>query len=672
MKIHKILYFSLNKESVKAFYDYNVRKRACEILSFRLFPQSCGKGEKGPDNFSHASDLISFLEKKEKQNALPHFIVIDYMSLSEPQSGDKADSVYRAREIVLRAIIKYPEINFLFDETRNKYIDEFSFIDFLFVYQKFNEEFDVVREYHTFKATPDIKRTYEAIERGRDNLFDGSNLRYASRRYIQKILKVNRYNFSLFQNSRRDSLALCVEEEQSQNRFNSYALYANGFRVLPVVTANELKYFNSEFLEKYNNPNIIVRDFDLQFPDTEGKNEEVAIGEKKYKINEVDCIRGLKFWEFKKDEKQTCPKGYEDKWYVPQSTELSYWSKLNDIPVYFVSKGVARFEFCKTIEKQTKKRKDSINRIDSPFQDKAVKQHVRGIKKPVSGIYIPFHYIEEIKDRYKTFEILREKSFILREMQSLTKELQDKKNKTDSNDRDVNRLIRLFFEKYELEEKKWYEKSLWFLRLNWLLKRSGLNRKTGVSKAKAEEIMKNQAWVIDTSRENHDHGVPLDVYDLVKSMLERSRKYYENQNYIKAAVISSEVIELLNGFHEALMLQAYHILAISENAIAMNTIGGDERLLKEDTMFRIKKIEQETDRILSRSKDEGQTLIDRKEFQYNVLNQIFSDCRKTCKEKEHFKAEDCFISAMAHVNEGFTLRELIMDFEAFIKRIVNS
>jgi hypothetical protein len=163
-------------------------------------------------------------------------------------------------------------------------------------------------------------------------------------------------------------------------------------------------------------------------------------------------------------------------------------------------------------------------------------------------------------------------------------------------------------------------------------------------------LRRRQGWYLDTNRDNHDHGVPLDVYDLVTSMLERARHYYDIGKFIRAAIISSDVLDLLNGFHEALMLKAYHLLAVSENAIAMNAIGGDEKLLREDAVIRINKIKCEIARMMDRE-DEGK----RESIIGNVLNQIYSDCRNYCKEKEHFEAEEAFISAMGHSNDGINI-----------------
>ena len=45
MKLPKVLYFSLNPFSVEQFYLYNKKNRACELLSFRLYPEADGKND---------------------------------------------------------------------------------------------------------------------------------------------------------------------------------------------------------------------------------------------------------------------------------------------------------------------------------------------------------------------------------------------------------------------------------------------------------------------------------------------------------------------------------------------------------------------------------------------------------------------------------------------------
>ena len=42
------------------------------------------------------------------------------------------------------------------------------------------------------------------------------------------------------------------------------------------------------------------------------------------------------------------------------------------------------------------------------------------------------------------------------------------------------------------------------------------------------------------------------------------------------------------------------------------------------------------------------------------------------EEKEHFAAEDCYISAMAHVNEGFTPGDICRELLRFVRKIRKS
>ena len=149
-----------------------------------------------------------------------------------------------------------------------------------------------------------------------------------------------------------------------------------------------------------------------------------------------------------------------------------------------------------------------------------------------------------------------------------------------------------------------------------------------------------------TSRAGHDHGVPLNIYDMVKDMVDRAKVYYEEKRYIRSSILSWEAIEVMNGFHEVLTLDAYHIYALSENAIAMRVLGGKESILTEDTSFRVRKIRADVNRLLFRHGHNTE----RRRLALNVLNQIFSDCRAFCKQKEHFDSEEVFLSAIGHLN----------------------
>lgn len=159
---------------------------------------------------------------------------------------------------------------------------------------------------------------------------------------------------------------------------------------------------------------------------------------------------------------------------------------------------------------------------------------------------------------------------------------------------------------------------------------------------------------IDLTRFNRSHSLPLGLYDIALNIVKRAGHYLEELKFIRAAVLSQEAIEILNGYHTSLFLQAYHIHAQAENAIAMNMLGCDESSIAEDCQMRVDIIRHDINRMLRN------TTFDSK----NILNQIYADCRQYCHEKEHFEAEDVFIDAMAKLNDG-------MKFGSILKQFVN-
>lgn len=555
------------------------------ILDSLLIPSN----EESNDS-PQGNDLGGFLASYEGRLS-ELYIIIDYVSFCGDKNHSFASS-FKIRELIL----KYPEVNFSFDEhLTHKYHVNVSFVDFLITtdnlkYTDFVEAVYTNKEESRNFAINNNLSVKELINKDlhsfdinekdsilklcyyNDNLFDASNLRFALKAQKYHNLVVNKPNFARVQLSRASHLALIVEEERSQNLFNCYSAYASGYRCLPVTTASGLIWSNNGF-----SPQIVLRDYDLQFPDESG-NEE------------IHQVRG---WRCKRDNERIpweCTLDNNNKYwrnlihYEQIESEMQIKSPATPVlksgleGVYYISKGVLGLE----------------TNLTGPFgrqKNNEYRLRIPGTEKPISGIYAS--------------------------------------------------LVPMFKDVY----------------LNATYRKSNSHKD-----------------YIDTTRKKGYHGVPLDIYYMVKSMVDRAWKYYnEEHRYIHAAILAQEIIEVLNGFHESLLLQAYHILAISENAIAMNAIGGDEEALKKDALFRINKIEYEIDRILRRpkgkrnGKETGSSNEDRREFKYNILNQIFSDCRKFCQEKEHFSAEDCFISAMAHVNEGFTPCDIWHEFVRIMK-----
>ena len=696
---NRVLYFSLNPNSVENFYNcLEITRLDCQC-SFRAIDREWVFDEKNKLKFRHASDLLYFLNAYGEEGDLGYlYVIIDYPSFFnvknhcphiEREKTNEIDSfsVKDAAKTIRRAILQYPEVFFMFDESWDAEKGTPNYPSFLFYFEDKKYISNVWTDYHKY-AIKKEENPFDAILRGRTSLFDGSNLRYAIKRYEYDVLKVERYNFSLSQDSRAKSMVICIEEERTQNRFNSYVLYSNGYRVLPVFSSKELKCFNENAAKL--SPQLIVRDYDLQFPDVDDKEIPITIQQKEsYTIHTIDYIRGAKYikgndniWT-KDHPKEKQPKKdelrYLNKWLVPRyNLEHSYWDgllKINKIKVFFVSKGVeGRIRLFPSTAEYERKRKSKLKELKItdigslvPFIDGVDCQFVNGTTKPVSGLYTTFQLFETIKEQYNNFRIGSKQQF----EKTFAKK---KKEELEEIEKDIQKAANDALVLKELAEKE----KTGDARRKAREKLEELSRIT----EKKKQIEKTQDWYINTSRENHEHGVPLDIYDSIRNMLERARRYYDKGKYIRSAIISSEVIELLNGFHEALVLQAYHILAISENALAMNTIGGNEDELSLDASFRITKIANEIERLIDREKEDYKisqfnflnkiyrvckTLLiekdDRRKFKYNVLNQIYSECRTFCKEREHFKAEDRFISAMAHVNEGYTIKDIILDLK---------
>lgn len=557
----RLLYFSIIKQRSESFWN-NVRK---PDNSFR--PVDYGKELE----IASASDLLYILQK-ERKNLRGMYVIIDYISMCQSITDIEKNSKF-----IRDAIIQYPEVVFVFDESHEK-SQSYDYKVFLFMGQDI--AVTIYDEFHKYNANQE--NPFKAITYGFDNLYDASNLRCAVKSFSYDKLKVRKRNFRKVQESRRDNLAVCVEEESSQNRFNSYAMYANGMRVLPVMTAHMLDDANEL---KFGKPKIVLRDYDLQFPDADTeKYQELAAKICNRESNQlVDCIRGAKFNEETK------------KWnvlvdYKNENGKNSFWNQIADKEsksLFFISKGRDNLE----IHPGEQEYCYYETRDDDPSF-----LHVSGLMKPITGLYEPFHSLASTKT-YDNTRIKRD-------------EKHEKKHKKDN----------------------------------------------------------EQLYEIITDRENHNHGVPLDLYDMVRDMISRARDYYDNCKYIHAALISNEAIEVMNGFHQSLMIKAYHLNAISENAIAMNVMGGDEKWLTLDSVFRIKKIHEDVDRLLYGTS--GNRI--QQSLTNNVLNQIYSDCRAFCKEKEHFDAEDCFVSAMGHLNEHYTVNEIWKDIKNDYKIVSSS
>lgn len=559
----KILYFSLIPSRISSFWKW------VNEGGFRYCKNSIFSKAETPSHFIHPADLPVYLNQYEDNLQSLH-VIVDYDSLKNCED---------AVDIIRDAIIEFPEVQFLFDKhyAGSQSVSGFLFPDkeltkFIRSYSK-DEQKDLRELWNSIVQCVDYSiielflndpkddcepsTVFSRIINGYDNTFDASNLRYAIkyRKYMHLKVQHSR-NFKKRQDSRYNKLAICIEEESRQNIFNSYALYANGYRVLPITTRKELEEVNlgTFKLPTKSENGIIIRDFDLQFEDEDQ--------------SPVDAIRGFRYCEaadlkpgspFEKQIGKKNTRYYSLGWNILteryNGAPNDYWGKLllTKFPLYFITKGPKHSEVihpqkgtCVEVSERTKK------------------LLLPGFAKPVCGLYSPFRGLPEVRSTYDDTRYLAHES------------------------------------DYEIK----------------------------------------------TSRKEHDHSTPLDVYDMANNMIRRAESYYNEDRYLLAALVAGEALEFLNGFHHRLMIKAYYIQAIAENAISMDVVGGNEKYLAKDAQFRVEKIKEDVNRFYYGYEENSSR---------NVLNQIFSTCRQFCKEHEHFESEEVFLSAIGHLLEGLSL-----------------
>ena len=538
-----VVYFSNNRDRKKYFWNFCKRQGICYLpkFSFKLLGNDPNDPYAPKTEYKDPRELINIIEECEFKDSL--HVIIDYISWAEFEKYENYSTVFRD------IIMCYPEVQFHFDETftsNNKEFGEFNYTDYLLGPSNPLSEI-VDKDWHKFVISgnfADIENQFILLLKGRNNLFDASNLRYAIKKKKFKTLKVNP-NFSKLSDSRFTNPAMVVEEEYHQNMFNSYCLYANGFRVFPVTTATELLDMDKK--GGGNSKTLVVRDYDLQFVDEDKANIEEK------RINEVDWCRT----DFVRGAKKIRSDGHYE---LLEKDNYQCWKSFEGKNTFFVSKGGEGLRIKLRKNKWLQKRQDHMKQCRKKLK-------IRGLEKPLEGIYESFQHFHVVKQRYK-----------------------------------------------ETRYKPW----------------------------------KEEFKIIVTRIEKDGHSCSLDIYGIARSMVHRAEKYYHDKKYRLAALVAGESIEVLNGFHPSLMKRAYYIQAVSENAMSMSLLGGEESKLVDDLIFRFKKIKEDINRMIPDRKDRA-----------NVLNSIYNDCRVFCRQVEFFEAADEALSFMVHENEGMNVWDCI-------------
>lgn len=581
MREHHVLYFSAKESHIAGFNEWAFKHKECRDFIHVI------ESKRDWSSPLRAEDLAGIISQLKDIDNL--YVIIDYLSFFTNLS-----ELQEAADAIRRTILQFPEVDFLFDQSGvpDDWVNGMEFI-----LEQPRESSDcqkILYGFHIFDKN--IEHPFYFAVLDYDNLFDGTNLRWAVRTVYYEKLNAKANNFSKIQLHRSDNLAYVIDDEQRQSRFNSIALYSCGYRVIPVHTAKMLLTLNRGILKtSLYEPKLIIRDFDLQFPDAEAK-RDYEVEENKEQENEKSIIyfyynvpEWNNDWKITLHNKLEIPnidgydkmidyirnyRYYEDgnpHWKMAPYNNLIFWkdSHTNQpILQYVITNGHDHLKFS---------HKHTYTPIQLIKKDEDIE--VSGLQKPISGLYHPFF--------------------------------------TGFLDEKGNRIVEQSFNmtRYGLKDLKEYE--------------------------------------IDKRRLNHNHGVPVNIYGTVDEMLHRANDYYEKAHYVKSAVLAQETIELLNGFHWQMMIQAYQIKAKAENAIAMDMVGADEEKLVLDALLRIEMVKQDINRmVFPLFKDKNlKDQIKRRKKEHQLLEYIYSDCRKACHDNEYFDVEAVYISAMAHLDE---------------------
>ena len=344
--------------------------------------------------FDHAADLRIMLENYEGNLQSLH-VIVDIASIPE-----------RQMEHIRSTLAEYPETPFRFDRRAGSAPG--AMLERLFPQQEVlrdvaarQDREEILATWQQVLADVDtslLEFSWEESEDedevliariicGLDNTFDASNLRYALkfRKYLSLKVDHNR-NFVRMQASRQRHLAICIDEDTRQNFLNSYILYANGFRVLPITTRKELALINRPGFLK--GKGLVLRDFDLQFEDEDGES--------------VDEIRGYKYCteadlEAMRNRGGKAASHYKLHWNdftsAFEGRENRYWSHLYasaaTYPIYFATTGPYHSRVVPPKGGDKTRIENDGKRLVLP-----------GLYVPVCGIYSPFHAIPEIQQTY--------------------------------------------------------------------------------------------------------------------------------------------------------------------------------------------------------------------------------------------------------------------------------
>jgi hypothetical protein len=147
------------------------------------------------------------------------------------------------------------------------------------------------------------------------------------------------------------------------------------------------------------------------------------------------------------------------------------------------------------------------------------------------------------------------------------------------------------------------------------------------------------------------HSTPPFTFHIAQNLINRAQQYYDEKLYLPAALLAREALEILNGFHFILMLEAVYIYAVAETCLDLDSMGINEDRLATNSVFRLKSLNKLVERICK----------DNPKARRSVLSQIFNDIKLLNRSQEQFKSGDVALNELINARFGIT-RHRIKEF----------
>lgn len=542
-------------------------------------------------------ELLYELEVIHSKNDLSNTIlIIDYDSLYEDFISLKSLDETRISPIA-ELFLSYPELKIWIYKEGDKKRRLFGY-----------EDEDTGRYPFIIKNSEDLKNMGEDIH-AYQQLFDPSGIRAFLRdKLTRQLIKFKQDNYDKLHKSRKNNIAIVVDEEQYHTNLWGYALYDFGYSVIPVnyekeliETKNILYPDQNQKTAIYKYKPLIIRDFDLQFPDLRMSGRKlceecIKPDEDKDSVcgdSNMYAFRGVYKQKENGKKKLISDKGPEIDGYLLHDCRKVIWGTFHDATTYVITQNTPYYPFSKLQNGMVLTKPD-----ESTFFSRVGKRLQRCIFR--KRMYDLINKTTK-KDTYAE-RMLVQRSGLL---------FQKANNKSKHGGKYY--LVGLSKEiegMYDLLNMPAYGND-----------RNNIIKQTYQNSRDYREIMKDR-------QDMDSHSIPPLNRTIVERLIKKAKYYYETKQYLLAAINASEALEVLNGLAKSLAYEALHLKVVSEVQMELRTkgVGTFKQVLKE----RINNIYRQKKRLAG----------DNKEAERNITMQIFNDLRVIYESHEQFAAAD--------------------------------